>query len=97
MNPLLERLMGMHTITDQVIATDLLNSAKGAVRNYAMAITEAISPEIRSVLEQQLDDAIALHEQIVAYMLDKGWYHPWNLKEQLESDIRAIRTAMAIP
>lgn len=40
MNTIIEHLMGMNTMTDQVIAMDMLVTAKSGVRNYAMAITE---------------------------------------------------------
>lgn len=97
MNTLIEHLLGMHTLTDQVLAMDLLNTAKSSIRNYAMAITEVGTPDIKAVLNQHLEDAIDAHEQIVDFLLDKGWYHPWDLKEQLELDIRNIQTAKSIP
>lgn len=43
MNGLIETLTGMDKMTDQVIATDFLISAKSGVQNYAVAITETTS------------------------------------------------------
>ncbi|MGZ4159846.1 MAG: spore coat protein, partial [Neobacillus sp.] len=54
MNHFLQNFMGMGGITDQIIATDYLVSAKSAVRNYAAAITETATPELKEVLREQL-------------------------------------------
>ncbi len=97
MNTIIEHLTGMHTITDQVIAMDFLNVAKSGVRNYAMAATEAGTPEIKAVLIRQLDEAIDMHESIVTYMIGRNWYHPWNLEEQYKFDLQSIETALNAP
>lgn len=97
MNAILEYLTGMNKLTDQVIATDFLITAKSGVRNYAMAITETASPDIRTMLTNQLKDAIDTHERIVAYMMDRGWYHPWDVEEQLRLDRQNIQTALNVP
>ncbi|WML40958.1 spore coat protein [Neobacillus sp. OS1-2] len=94
MNQLLQNLMGMGGMTDQVIATDFLISAKAGVRNYAVAITETATPELKAALRAQLNDAIATHEKITAYMMAKGYYHPHHLGEQLKVDLTVSDTAM---
>jgi similar to spore coat protein len=40
MNQLIQNMIGMGGMSDQIIATDFLISAKEGVRNYAVAITE---------------------------------------------------------
>ncbi|MDF2647261.1 MAG: spore gernimation protein GerQ [Paenibacillus sp.] len=97
MNIILEHLTGMHTMTDQVIAMDFLISAKSGVRNYAMAVTEAGTPEIKEILSKQLDEAIDTHEKIVKYMMEQGWYHSWNIKEQIQFDLKNIQIALNAP
>lgn len=97
MNTILEYFTGMNKLTDQVLAMDFLITAKSGVRNYAMAVTEAGTPEIKSVLMKHLEEAIDTHERIVTYMMEKGWYHPWNVNEQLQLDLQTIHTAMAVP
>lgn len=97
MNSLIERLTGMHTLTDQVVAMDLLIAAKSGVRNYAMAVTEVATPEIKAILTKQLDEAIDLHERIADYLMQKGWYHPWDVKEQLRLDLRNAPAALDAP
>ncbi len=97
MNAIVEYLTGMNKLTDQVIAMDFLISAKNGVRSYAMALTEACTPEVSMMLERQLEDAIDTHEQISAYLIDRGWYHPWHAGEQIRFDLQNVQTAMDIP
>lgn len=96
MNQLIQNLMGMGGMTDQVIATDFLISAKAGVRNYAVAITEAGTPELKSALREQLNTAIATHEKITNYMIARGFYHPHNLSEQLQVDLNVSETALKL-
>jgi similar to spore coat protein len=93
-NHLIQNMMGMGGMTDQVIATDFLISAKAGVRNYTVAITETATPELKATLRAQLNDAIATHEKITSYMMAKGYYHPHNLKEQLQVDLSVSDTAL---
>ncbi|MCR6104924.1 spore coat protein [Salipaludibacillus agaradhaerens] len=94
MNQILEKLTGMTGLTDQVIATDLLVSAKSGIKNYALAITETASPQIRKTLMQQLEDEIALHQRISNYMIDRGYYHPHNTGEQQAVDLKTAEAAL---
>ncbi|KQL39286.1 spore gernimation protein GerQ [Bacillus sp. FJAT-25509] len=97
MNPIIETLTGMDAITDQVVAMDLLISAKSGVRNYAMAATEAGTPEIKEILTRHLEEALNMHEQISTYMAEKGWYHAWDTNEQISLDLNNINTALNLP
>jgi similar to spore coat protein len=94
MNALVENMTGMNTMTDQVIAYDLLNSAKAGVKNYATAVTEAATPEVRAILRKQLDEAISTHEQVSNYLMKKGWYNAYDFKAQLQIDMQAAQTAL---
>lgn len=97
MNSIVESLLGIDTLTDQVIAMDLLMSAKSGIKLYAMAATESATPEVRAVFEQHLHEAIATHEQVSGYMVEKGWYRPFDLQEQIQLDRRNVATALNIP
>lgn len=77
MNILLEKLMGVDALTDELIAGDLLYSAKCAVKDYAFAVTETTAVEAETILRKQLAAAIASHEKISRYMIRKGWYPPF--------------------
>ena len=87
MNSLLESIMGVDVMTDQVIATDLLISAKSGVINYSIAVTEAATPEVRKVLRKQLKEAIEMHREVSQYMMSKGWYRPFDTEEQIKQDL----------
>lgn len=97
MNFLLEHLTGMHTLTDKVIAMDFLTSTKTGVRNLAMAVTEAGTPEVKAILMKHLDEAIDMHERITAYLIETEMYHPWNPAEQRNVDLQTIDTALKAP
>lgn len=94
MNQFLQNMVGMGGMTDQVIATDFLISAKAGVQNYAMAVTEAATPELKAALKEQLNEAIETHEKISNYMITRGFYHPHNLGEQLQVDLTTTETAI---
>lgn len=97
MNTILEHMTGLNTLTDEVIAMDFLTNAKSGVRNYAMAVTECVTPEIKTVLSKQLEEAIDTHEKIMIYMMQRGLYHPYNVNEQIQLDLQNIQMAMNIP
>lgn len=94
MNTIVENLTGMNVLTDQVIATDFLIAAKSGVRNYALAITETASPHVRTVLKNQLEQAIATHEQITNLMLNRGWYKAYDVNEQIQLDVQNADAAL---
>jgi similar to spore coat protein len=96
-NSVIENLTGMNTMTDQVIEFDLLFSAKTAVRNYAIAVTEAATPEVRAILRKHLEEEIAMHEKISTYMMARGHYHAYNVGEQIQLDMRNAETALNLP
>ena len=73
----------------------LLN-AKNGVRNCAIALTEASSPMVRSVLITQLNRAIDLHTEITDMMIEKRWIHPLNLEKQFQMDAESSNMAVKI-
>ncbi|PYI55687.1 spore coat protein [Paenibacillus flagellatus] len=97
MNTIIERLMGVDTLTDQVIAMDMLIAAKSGVHNYAVALTETASPDIREVLARQLEEAIELYGQLTDYVVRKRFYIPRDVPEQIRLDLQNAKTALAIP
>ncbi|MCM3713850.1 spore coat protein [Alkalihalobacillus oceani] len=94
MNQMVQNMTGMGGMTEQVIATDLLISAKTAVKNCAVAITEAATPEVRNALQQELEQAVQFHGQITDYMMKKGYYHPYNMNEQYQVDMAATQATL---
>lgn len=97
MNTIIEHMTGLNTLTDQVVAADFLLAAKTGIKTYSLALTETTTPEIETVLRKHLEEAIAAHEQITNYMVQRGYYHPYNVNEQIQLDINNIQTALNVP
>ncbi|PJI07741.1 MULTISPECIES: spore coat protein [Clostridium] len=94
MNTVLENAHKMDILNDHVIASDFLIASKSAIRNYAIAITESVTPEVRTTLKRHLDEAISLHERILNYMMTNGYYQPYNTQEQYKVDMKSTDTAL---
>lgn len=94
MNPIMKKLTGMDNMSDQVLATDLLMGTKSCVRNYAIALTETASPEIRSVLRRHLNDAIVSNDNFTDYMVKNKYYLPYDVNEQINIDLTTTETAL---
>lgn len=88
MNTTVENPTGMNVLSDQAVASDFLITSKSGVKDLAIALTEATTSEVRSVLKSHLDTAIATHQKITDYLLSKGLYHPFNVQEQIQMDIQ---------
>jgi similar to spore coat protein len=96
MTNIIQKIAGLSGMTDQAIATDFLISTKTAVRNYTFALTESVTPEVRNTLRNQLNYAIEAHEKISQYMMEKGYYHPSDLKAQTEIAQKTTKAALKI-
>jgi similar to spore coat protein len=87
---------GMPNLADSLFALDFLMAAKNGVRNCAIALTEMATPEARSLVRGQLEQALALHDEISKLMMNKGWLHPYNVNEQFQLDIKSAETTVKI-
>jgi len=76
----------MPELADTTLAMDLLIRAKEGVRNIAVALTEAASPDVQILLRNQLMQGIAMHQEITELMINKKWFHPYELSEQYKLD-----------
>ena len=72
---------------ENVKTGQLLGMAKTNVRNYAAAITETATPQLRKVLKRHLNDGIDLHESIFNYMYQHGLYPAYDLEKLLNNDM----------
>ncbi|KIN37836.1 hypothetical protein B4071_2672 [Bacillus subtilis] len=52
---------------------------------------------MKEVLIRHLEEALDMHEQLSSYMMEKGWYHPWNTDEQVKLHLKNIDTAIQLP
>ncbi|PKG22665.1 spore coat protein [Niallia nealsonii] len=96
MNQFIEKITGMAPLTDQVIATDLLTAAKSEIKNYALAITETATPEVRQTLVKHLEEAIVSHRIISTYMMNQDYYFPYDTTKQIQMDMKIAETALNI-
>ncbi|MBE5100247.1 spore coat protein [Bacillus aryabhattai] len=62
-----------------------------------MAVKKAGTPEIKEILTRHLVEALDMHEQISAYMVEKGWCHTWDTNEQITLDLNNINTGLDLP
>ncbi len=77
-------------------AGNLLGFAKTSVRNYAIAITETATPQLRDTLQRQLHKAIQLHGKVFHYMYQRSYYPAYNLSELLAGDVKKAQKAIAM-
>ncbi|MFX3622680.1 MAG: spore coat protein [Ectobacillus sp.] len=77
-------------------AGDLLGAAKAAVRNYAAAITETATPELRAVLTRHILGTVRWHEEIYNFMHKRGYYPAYNLNQMLANDVKNAQTVLKI-
>lgn len=76
-------------------AGHLLGFAKTAVRNYAIAITETATPQLRETLQKQLNSAIMLHGKIYYFMHERGLYPSYHLDQLLALDVTVANKALS--
>lgn len=88
--------VGMPEKIDSVIALDLLLTVKEAIRNYSVALTETASPEVRTTIRNQMEAAIDYQTEITQFMMEKKWFHPYDVSEQQALDLKAAQNAIDI-
>lgn len=93
---IIDKLKTAGKMRDELIATELLVSAKATVRTYAVALTETASPEVREVLKKQLDIAIDSHAKIANYMMKNGMYYAHDINKQLEHDKEKVEKSLEL-
>jgi similar to spore coat protein len=87
---------GMPKLVDASMSTAFLLNVKSGVRNCAIALTEAASPEVRAVLRTQLDNGLNMHEELSNLMINKGWLNPVDLDRQFQMDLESSQTMSQI-
>jgi spore coat protein CotF len=87
---------GMPKLVDASMSTAFLLNVKSGVRNCAIALTEAVSPEVRAVLRTQLDNGLNMHEELSNLMINKGWLNPVDLDRQFQMDLESSQTMSQI-
>ncbi|MCS7464123.1 spore coat protein [Paenibacillus doosanensis] len=88
--------LNMPELADMTLAADFLMRAKEGVRNAAIALTETVTPEARTLLKTQLSQSLAMHREIMELMIDKKWFHPYELSEQYKLDQLSAKNTVMI-
>jgi spore coat protein CotF len=88
--------LNMPEMADMTFAMDFLIRAKEGVRNTAIALTETASPDARTLLKNQLHQGLALHQEISDLMINKKWFHPYELSEQYQLDQLSAKNTVMI-
>lgn len=83
-------------LADTTFAMDFLIRAKEGVRNTAVALTETASPDVRALLQKQLMQGIAMHQEITELMISKKWFHPYELSEQYKLDQLSAKNTIMV-
>lgn len=92
----IENSEGMPALVDSTVALNFLINVKSGIRNCAAALTEIADPEGRKAIRNMLDTGIDLHGQVTEMMITKGWFHPYEPKQQFVIDGISAQTAMQI-
>ena len=97
-NDYLDPINSLHVpeLADTTFAMDLLLRVKEGVRNIAVALTETASPDLRALLRKQLMQGIAMHQEISELMINKKWFHPYELSEQYKLDQLSANNTLMI-
>ncbi|MEI2400932.1 spore coat protein, partial [Paenibacillus phytohabitans] len=77
-------------------AGDLLAFAKTSVRNYAIAVTETATPQLRDVFSKHLQKAIQCHANVYNYMYKNGYYPSYDFEKLLSHDVTLARKALSM-
>jgi spore coat protein F len=85
---------GEHEDMTAFYAGHLLEFAKNNIMRYADAITETATPQLRDTFVKHLNNAIKFHAQVFNYMMECGFYHPYDLHRMLEDDKRNAKRAL---
>jgi similar to spore coat protein len=94
MSNIIQNIAGMADMTEQIIVSDALVGIKAGIKMYAGAIAESTNTNVRETLRKQLMVAIDAHEKVTKYAIDKGYYKPYDLKEQIQMDTNAVNNVL---
>lgn len=74
-------------INDEVIAGNMLASAKGAADAYLNATITSTTPELRAIYSSSLNQVVGGHSALTELNINKGWIKPYNPPTQQLSDV----------
>lgn len=77
-------------IADRTVAMDMLKDSKFFLSSLAMAATESSNDQFRMFLATGLQDAMNEHFMLSDIVVNKGWYTPSNIQQQLQNDLQNV-------
>lgn len=92
----IQNFTNMIPLANQSAALEFLLTIKSGIRNYAIALTECATPEVRAVVRDQLFQALDMHEKLSNLMISKGWLHAYHPTEQFQLDIKSAEMTVNI-
>ncbi|WP_213653128.1 spore coat protein [Paenibacillus sp. J23TS9] len=87
---------GEHEDMTGFYAGHLLGMLKCCIKNYATAITETATPQLRDTFVKQLNGAIKIHAKVFNFMMERGLYHAYDLHKMLENDKMTAKKALEL-
>lgn len=66
------------TISDEVIATNMISAAKGSANAYLNAALTSTTPELKAMYTSSLNQVISGHTALTELAVKKGWEQPYN-------------------
>jgi len=82
-------------INDEVIAGNMLASAKGAADSYLNALMTSTTPELRALYSSSLNQVVGGHSALTELTVNKGWVDPYNPPtEQLSNVVNKSETTV---
>lgn len=74
-------------INDEIIAGNMLASAKGAADAYLTATMTSTTPELRALYSSSLNQVVGGHSTLTELAVNKGWSKPYDAPSQQLSDM----------
>lgn len=78
-------------LNEQEIMTDALNTEKQSITSYGTYLAEATCPNLRSQLNQIINENQQVQYEIFNAMQQKGWYSPKNAQlNELQQSVQSL-------
>jgi spore coat protein CotF len=74
------------TMSDEVIANDMLAGTKSAAQAYLNATLESATPEVKKLYASTVSEMLTAHANLTDLAVKKRWYKPYEMPEQQLAD-----------
>ncbi|AFH64013.1 spore coat protein [Paenibacillus caseinilyticus] len=87
----------MHLMNDRFYALELLLTAKTAIRDTSIAISETSTPFVREALLQAFEQNVMAHAMAFHYTLSRGITPSYTPERVIQNDFENARYALQLP